>query len=223
IPKNKLIAFPSIASTAYQYKYAVGHSIYSTYMFHNTGVSSETGLYEFHSNQSKGDTTSPSYPQDLALSKPVTQKYFGGFQNSFSYKGFRLDVLVQFVKQLGHNYYYSGGFSQPGAFNYNQPVSVLSRWQKAGDISTIGKFSTIGNADPNGNLLASDFTICDASFIRIKNVSISYELPAKWDKTIYLRSARVYIQGQNLLTFTKYPGLDPESQGLALPPLRMIT
>jgi TonB-linked SusC/RagA family outer membrane protein len=223
IPRNKLVSFPGIASTSYQYRYAVGRSLASYYAYHSTGVNSSNGQYQFYSAQNKGDTTAPSYPQDLVLSKPITQQYYGGLLNSFTYKGLKLDIFLQFVKQMGRNYYGSGGFQLPGTFNYNQPTTVMSRWQKPGDVTNIGEFSAYRHADPHGVLGASDFIFSDASFIRLKNISLSYELPAQWKKKAFLQNARVYLQAQNLFTITKYPGLDPETQGLNLPPLRMIT
>ena len=69
----------------------------------------------------------------------------------------------------------------------------------------------------------SDYLISDASFIRLKNLALSYSFPRKWQQKAKLQAARIYLQAQNLFTITSYRGLDPETQGLSLPPLRMIT
>jgi len=69
----------------------------------------------------------------------------------------------------------------------------------------------------------SDGLITDGSFIRVKNISLSYQLPGSWKQKAHLQNARLYLQCQNLFTITNYKGLDPETPGLNLPPLRMIT
>lgn len=222
IPTNKLISYPGIANSSYKYTYAVGHSLFSKFVFDYAGVNPQTGIYQYYSTTYKNDTSRPLNPSDKFFSKPVTQQFYGGFQNSFTYKGFQLDVLIQFVKQLGLNY--ANSFtSKPGTFNFNQPNFVLGRWQQSGDITGIGKFSTIHAQDPASDLPSSTYAITDASFIRLKNIALSYQLPTAWQKKLHLQNARIYVQCQNLFTWTKYLGLDPETQGLNLPPMRVIT
>lgn len=221
IPRNRLLSFANIQNSSYYYVYSVGHSIYSSYSFPYKGVNPENGQYTYYSATYKSDTINPKYPTDMAPSKPITQNYYGGFSNRLSYKRFQLDIFLQFVKQLGYNYLYY--FKRPGTVNFNQPVAVLSRWRKPGDVTNIGRFSTKGGADPYSDLSASEDVISDASFVRLKNVALSYQLPALWRSSAKVQNARVYLQAQNLFTFTKYPGLDPEIAGLSLPPMRMIT
>jgi hypothetical protein len=73
------------------------------------------------------------------------------------------------------------------------------------------------------NMLSSDHIVSDASFVRLKNLALSYTIPSQLQRKAHLKNARVYLQAQNLLTITKYKGLDPETQGKSLPPLRIIT
>jgi hypothetical protein len=221
LPKNKLIAYPGIENSSYNNLYAVGKSLFIKYVYHYTGVNPETGIYTFQTTNADGNPTAPG---DFVISQPVTQKYFGGFQNTFQYKGFQLDVFFQFVKQLGYNYI-STLNNFPGFNNQNQPAVVLGRWQAAGDKTNIQQFtSTFGTAgNAYANLQLSDAAIADASFVRLKNLSLSYEMPSAWKQKMRLKNVKIFVQGQNLLTFTKYVGLDPETQGLNLPPLRIIT
>jgi hypothetical protein len=212
IPSNKLVSYPDIANTPYEYTYVVGKSLFIKEMYHYTGISSQTGLYTFETKNANGQ---PSYPQDILVTKPVTQQYYGGFQNSVTYRGFKLDVFFQFVKQLGSNYLVN--FPAPGIVNQDQPAFVL----KHPNLFTTSYGSNAGTA--YGYLQQSDAIISDASFIRLKNIALSYQLPAEWQKRMHLQMARLYLQIQNLLTITHYQGLDPETGGLNLPPLRMIT
>ncbi len=224
IPQNKLLAFPNIENSGYQNTYAVGQSLFIHYVYHSTGVDPQTGLYSFSTKS--GQDWSPTPITDYIISKPVTQSFYGGFQNSFTYKGFQLSFLFQFVKQIGFSYFGGAGIQMPGAFNTNQPTSVLSHWQSPGDIASYGKYTTQYDsvAQSFSNFQRSDGVIVNASFIRLKNLALSYELPAKWKKAAHLQMVKFYIQAQNLFTITNYQGLDPETQGgLTLPPLKMFT
>jgi TonB-linked SusC/RagA family outer membrane protein len=222
LPQNKLLAFPNIENTSYNTTYTVGKSIFIHYVYHYTGVDPQTGVYTFASKDGSGI---PSYPQDLTVSKPTTRSAFGGFNNNFSYKGFQLDILIQFVKQLGYSYLTSSFL--PGTFNNNLPNFVLNAWRQPGDNTNVQKFTESYSspaARAFGNLESSDAAISDASFIRLKNLAFSYTLPFSWIKKASIQNLKVYLQAQNLFTITSYKGLDPETESsYALPPIRMIT
>ena len=88
--------------------------------------------------------------------------------------------------------------------SYNQSRRLLDRWKNPGDVTDIPRHGVYTEFD--SRLLE------DASFLRLKNVMIGYSLPDNLLKrTGFLRGIRIYVQGQNLLTFTKFSGLDPES------------
>jgi hypothetical protein len=224
IPQNKLVSFPDLANSTYANLLMVGQSINVRKVLHYIGVDPATGRYYFNS---KTDPFNPKYPDDYTLMINIDPKYYGGFQNTFTYKQFELDFLFQFVKQIGYNdATFWNGNRTPGSFyegSSNQPVSVLTRWQAPGDISHISKFSAENNS--LSPIVSSDYRHTDASFIRLKNVSFSYSLPNTWLKKVHLNKCRVYIHGQNLMTITKYKGLDPENKSIltpVLPPLRVI-
>ena len=219
LPSNKLVAFPGLSAfPGYENVYVVGKSLFIKKVYHFTGVNPQTGLYSFATKNANG---TPSTPQDQVVSKPITQKFYGGILNSFSYKGFQLDVFIQYVSQLGYNYQYSMS-TPPGYYNNNQPTAVLGRWTSAGDLTAIQRFTT-SDYNSYGTLLQSDRVITSASFLRLKNLALSYTLPGNWKGRLHLQNARIYLQCQNLFTITHYPGLDPETAGLVLPPLRMVT
>jgi TonB-linked SusC/RagA family outer membrane protein len=218
IPENKLIAFPNLASSTYANALSIGQPVNAIKTFHSAGVNPSTGLYQYLNN--KGDVTSSPTTVDRTAIVNISPKFYGGFQNNLQYKGIELGFLFQFVKQLGSNYSFTNGTKFPGQFaaaSSNQPVNVLDRWQNPGEISSIAKFTT----NSNGYRI-SDFSYTDASFIRLKNVSLSWQFPGKWLEKKYLKSCRLYAQGQNLLTLTNWKGLDPEIQNVStLPPLRI--
>ncbi|MDR3714168.1 MAG: SusC/RagA family TonB-linked outer membrane protein [Puia sp.] len=224
VPRNKLVDFPNLASSTYTYL-VVGQSLNVQHLYHYLGVDPATGQYQFA--DSKGSPTfSPSYPSDATVLLNPSPKFYGGLQNTLTYKGFQIDFLIQFVKQVGPNRSYWNGGTFPGNFyagSSNQPTSVLNRWQKSGDVQPVEEYSTIFNFNIF-NLQGSDFSYTDASYARLRNLALSWQLPGKWVNAARLQNTRIYVQGQNLLTLTSYKGLDPENlSNAALPPLRILT
>ena len=224
IPKNKLVAFPNLANSFFASVLVMGQPILITKAYHLIDVNPTTGIYEF-ADKNGNVTSSPNYSADrTVLIKNSFPTYYGGFQNSFRYKGIELDVLFQFVKQIGPNYLFGNGFG--GFFpNINQPVYVLDRWQKPGDIATHQRYnSNFSLYNQISAALSSDAAYSDASYMRLKNLSVSWQLPERWRQKARLQNCRLYMQGQNLLTITKYKGLDPETKSsTTLPPLRVLT
>lgn len=220
LPRNELISFPNIKNSSFAFDYIVGKPLTVQPSFEYTRVNPETGLYEHRDVNGDGGLT---FEDDLVGNKALAQNFFGGFQNNFRFKGFALDVMIQFVNQTGRNYltYF---YDRPGVAT-NQPAWVMERWQKPGDQAPIQQFTQGFGEASVANLYNnySDNRFGDASFIRLKNVSLSYQFPSGMLKKIDLQQARLYVQGQNLATITNYKGLDPENQSATLPPLRMIT
>lgn len=221
VPRNKLLEFPGLATSSYANIYEIGKPLGLVKALHYTGVDPQTGVYQFEDKSKDGSVTRPT---DLQSLKTIAQDFYGGLNNTFKYKGLQLDVFFQFVKQTGRNY--MSTMSPPGSLG-NQPVYVLDRWQKPGDNKPVQQFTqNAGSAAylayENG-VDYGDFTVGDASFIRLKNVSLSWQVPAKWTAKGGFSACRVYLQGQNLVTITDYKGWDPETQTNSLPPLRMLT
>ncbi len=221
IQRNKLVEFPDFENSEYSNVYQIGKSLHIQRIFNALGVDSETGKYTFEDMNGDGQIT---YGDDLFFSEEITQDYFGGFQNTIRYKNIELDFFFQFKKQTGPSYVKL--FSHPGSSavnSNNQPTVVLDRWQKPGDVTEIQKYTLFMSSSDYQLFRNSNAAIVDASFIRLKNVSLSYTLPRRISEKLNLQNFRVYIQAQNLFTITNYLGLDPESQSLRLPPLRTIT
>jgi TonB-linked SusC/RagA family outer membrane protein len=220
-PRNKLVSYPNIAGSPYAYLYEVGKPLSIQRSIHYTGIDPQTGLYMF--DDLDGDGTISI--QDARPRKSITQDFFGGFQNTFHYRRWDLAVFFQFVKQTGRNHMSNSLRATPGMIG-NQPLAVMDRWQKAGDVATVQKFSqngeTFGSTYDYVNY--GDDVIGDASFIRLKNMYVSYTMPSKWSSRILVQTSKLYLQAQNLLTITSYKGLDPETQSFEhIPPLRVIT
>lgn len=206
-PKNKLVAFPNLNSSTYANQYVLGEPLNIRLVYHYRGIHPETGLYEFQDYNDDGTIRSADDRKKLL---DLTPDYFGGLQNTLTYKNWNLDFLFQFVKQVGPNYL--SYKSMPGlAVNQTQDLLAAPEHFSAGFNTPFYNSYTLYQ---NSNAAYSD-----ASFIRLKNLSLTYKVPI-----VFGWNCKVYIQGQNLLTFTKYKGLDPENySGTRIPPLRVFT
>ena len=221
IPRNKLLEFPNLEKSTFADLFAIGQSINLQKAYPYAGVNSQTGLYEFV-NTNGELTSSPDYSTDRTLFIDLNPKFYGGFVNSINYKGFEFSFLLQFVKQKGTLYRFG---NSPGYEQANQPTYMVNRWRKPGDVVDIQKVSLGGDADDSYNAaFDSNAAFADASFIRLKNASISYSLPENLSRSFFSSYTKLYVQAQNLLTITKFVGTDPETQASnKIPPLRMIT
>jgi len=215
---NKLLSFPGLETSAYRNQYLIGQPTTIQKLFQFTGVDPVTGLYQFTDFNGDGVI---SYEYDRQVVKDFNPDFYGGLQNVFTYKGFQLDFLFQFVKQQNFNFANTQKFA--GHF-INQPVAYLDSWQEAGDNAPYQLYATNANSQATQR---SDFfglssgAVSDASFIRLKNISVAYTLPKSIMPNV---DCRLSLEGQNVLTFTKYQGADPEFvQGGLLPPLKMYS
>jgi len=218
VPKNKLVSYPNIEGSSYVYMYTVGASMFRPKAYHYLGVDAQTGVYMFEDVDGNGNDTDET-DRKLA-SRSLTSHWYGGFQNSITFKGLQLDFFFQFVNKTSR---YSSTFPTPGAL-YNQPIEVMDRWQKPGDIANYQMFTQdFGLAGNKDYYLVSSDRFRNSSFVRLKNLSLSWNAPSQWIHQAKIKSLRLYLQGQNLITLTKYPG-DPEvGASGALPSLRTVT
>lgn len=196
-PKNKLVSFPGIQYSTYARKYIVGEPTSISFRYNYLGKDPTTGYFTFEDyNKDGAITTLDQQPYFIG------QKYFGGFNNTFEFAPIELNFLFQFAKQNGLGYFGTGTAgtlqNQPVFKNdqaYRQPFtqsnSIIS--------SNYSRFTS------------SDGAITDASYISLKNVSVSYNLPigAKVRKAI--TNLNIYALGQNLFTVSRYQGFHPET------------
>jgi TonB-dependent starch-binding outer membrane protein SusC len=123
-----------------------------------------------------------------------------GLTNTFGYKGFDFSFFLHSI--YGNDIFNGTRIYIEGPTDLdNQTTNVLRRWQNPGDITDIPRI---------GDDLKSSRFIENGSFLRIKNVTFGYNLPKNLLQKIYMKSARIYVSGQNLYTFTTYSGMDPE-------------
>ncbi|MFH7018605.1 SusC/RagA family TonB-linked outer membrane protein [Flavobacterium sp. FlaQc-47] len=212
--KTKLLEFPNLTGSTYANTLVIGKPLNIRKVYHYTGVDPNTGIYNFEDINKDGSLTSLD---DKKAIIDLSPQYYGGLQNTLRYKNWNLDFLLQFAKQK--NYSATSYFGIPGS-QTNQLAEIADRWKEPGNTNAYQIFTSGTNSKATtayGNYAESDGPISDTSFIRLKNISISYDIPLKDFK------CRIFFEGQNLLTFTKYNGPDPEFTAVGyLPPLKVF-
>ena len=213
-PRNKLVSFPGLEGSTYANTYVVGYPTSILKVYNYEGIDPETGLFTFTDYNKDGNITSP---EDNKVIEEIGVKCFGGWSNRIEYRQWEFSFLFQFVKQRQKNY--NSAIARPGAM-YNQPKETLNVWSGDNPDGRYMPYSSGTNVQTNWlhmNMTGSTAAIGDASFIRLKNIQLSYRLPINKS----LSNVRFYVQGQNLLTITNYFGVDPEFTLTGfLPPLK---
>ncbi|MVM31858.1 SusC/RagA family TonB-linked outer membrane protein [Spirosoma sp. HMF4905] len=177
------------------------------------GVDPANGDALWYKNTTNADgtldrTTTNTYSQAqrVVVGSPLP-KWTGGITNTFSYKGITLNVLFNGVFGNKINFYGVGRYSSAnGRFEDNQTVNQLAAWTSTNTVTNVPEARLFYN---NGAQSSSRF-ILDGSFVRLRTVTLSYNLPKTLISKAKLTNVRLFVTGQNLLTFTSYAGWDPE-------------
>ncbi len=188
----------------------VGRPLQPQYTTEYAGVNPATGrpmFYDFAGNI----TYTPLNPRDLRYLGTEQPKFYGGFNNTINYKGLTLDLLFQY--DYGRRSFNSqtSFLAELAGRNFNALRDPYERrWLKAGDITDVPR-TINGNVETRGvSSLSGSRTLEDASYLRLKQLTLGYDIPGSLAKRIRASNARVYVQAQNLLTFTNWSSYDPE-------------
>lgn len=215
IPKNTLVEFPNLEGSTYSNQYVVGYPVTIAKVYQYEGIDPVTGLFRFKDFNGDGKINSPD---DSKAIEKLGVQFFGGWSNNLRFGNWSASFLWQFVKQ--RNWNYNRLMPMPGILN-NQPVEALNVWSPSNPDGEYMPYSAGYNSQKlslHGFFQNSTAAVSDASFIRLKNVQLSYKIPVK---EMGIKEAMIYFQGQNLLTITKYFGMDPEFYLVGfLPPLK---
>jgi TonB-linked SusC/RagA family outer membrane protein len=200
-----------------------GYPINVFYGFVQDGIFQTQAAVDNHAVQVQGTSTSNSTSagdvrfKDLNNDGLITDAdrtfignpnpdFTASLNNTISYGDFSLSVYLQGV--YGNDVFNANRlYNEAMSITTNQSTAVLGRWTGPGTSNSMPR-AIYG--DPNNNNRASSRYIEDGSYMRIKNVTLSYKIPTDFMKMKLFDYAKVYLSGQNLLTFTKYKGFDPE-------------
>ncbi|MDF1549661.1 MAG: SusC/RagA family TonB-linked outer membrane protein [Bacteroidales bacterium] len=216
--KNEVLElYEDKAYTSGSKRIEVGYDMDSWYQRIWYGVDPGTGLplYEQEIEDADGNISKELVNSHAEATlqhtdKKGTPSYIGGIINQVRVYDFTLSANLSFVQ--GIYLYHSDRelFDSDGSyatFNHMNLASGWSRWEKPGDIATHPKPQN-GGVDANKN---STRYLEDASYLRLRNVTLSYQLPKRILNYAKISGASVYLSGDNLLTFTKWSGVDPET------------
>ncbi len=185
-------------------KLVVGHDAGEFYINRYAGVNPANGDALWYTKD--GELTNELKDSDkVMIGKSQYAPWQGGFGTSLGWKGLSLSAQFSWVGDrwmINNDRYFN---ESNGRFaSYNQSARLLERWKNPGDVTDIPRHGVYTEFD--SRLLE------DASFLRLKNLQLGYSLPKQLlGRTNVITGARLYLQAQNLLTWTKFSGLDPES------------
>jgi TonB-dependent starch-binding outer membrane protein SusC len=215
--RNRLEEFPGLASSSYSSRYRIGQPLNLLLGYEGLGVDPATGLYVFRDVNNDGKLSSADY----TVGGTTDPAFYGGINNQFAFRNWTFSIHLQFVKAKNYHQIYRN-INVPGNMN-NVPVDLLNHWRKPGDRAPYQLVSAAFGSpafSAAGYLLNSSTALTDASFIRGKNLSLSYDLPTAGKRF----RARLFLEAQNLFVITGYQGADPEVGNYqSLPPLKVIT
>ncbi len=190
---------------------SIGKPINSLYLVDYAGVNPQNGNATYY-KRDKSSTETFSV-NDKVIKGTSDAPWFGGISTTFSWKGLDLSAQVAFFL---NRYMYNNdrnNLTNPDYLLDNMTTDVLREWRQAGDITDVPRPTSSG-----GNSYQAQTTrfLEDASFWRLRNVTLGYTLPTTLLSKTGLRSARVFVQGQNWWTATKFRSFDPEMTGVSL-------
>ncbi len=180
-----------------------GRSLGTLYGYVWGGVDPETGNGYYVTKD--GESTFNPDPEDRTVIGNANPDFFYGVNNTVTYKGLGLTVFLEGTygnDMLNATRIESEGMTDPK----NQLLAVTKRWRAAGDVTDIPKASW---ADTDNSRISTRF-IEDASYLRVKTISLSYQFPKALIQKAGIASLKVYATGENLFTLTDYSGFDPE-------------
>jgi hypothetical protein len=181
-----------------------GQPIGIFYSFRSLGVDPSTGDIVYADTNFDGEITS----EDRTVVGNPHPDFIFGLTNSFSYKGFDLSVFLQ--GSYGNDVFHGSRlFLESLQGGDNQLAAITRRWQQPGDVTDIPRATNDPVKAAQNKRVSSRF-IEDGSYMRIKNLTIGYNLDRNaLNKTLFT-DIRLYVSAQNLFSFTNYTGLDPE-------------
>lgn len=181
----------------YVVRNAPGHPLGAFWGYVSEGVDPETGDLIYKDVNGDGVVTS----SDRTYIGDPNPDFTFGLTNTFSWKGFSLSILIQ--GSYGNDIYNVSRMESEGMFNSNnQSTGVLRRWRIPGQITDVPR---VGFNQQN-----STYYLEDGSYLRVKDISLSYDVPRNICKKIYLQRLTPYVSVTNLITWTGYSGRDPE-------------
>lgn len=210
-PKEGIIAGTGITQ--------VGYPINSYFLVEYVGVNPQNGNSQYR--KITGEVTETYDPNDKVILGTSDAPYFGGINNTFSFRGFEVSAFFSYL--FGNKVYNNdiANVEDPSYYFDSISESLKTEWRSPGDITMIPR------ADQEMQRNTTRF-LEEGKFLRLRNAMVSYSFPKAMVNRLKLANLRMFVQGQNLLTFSKFRGFDPELAagsltGAQYPALRTVT
>ena len=220
IPHNELTKYKDLDKSSDSRWYVIGHSLDVIRGYNFLGIDNQNGMPMFEDLNNDGKIDNSNDYKILGNRDP---KFYGGWNNTFTYKGFTLDV----------NFYFRHKPMQTGyLWRYMYPIGIGENvtkemaenyWTTPGQDAEYPALAS-SSASPvyrqfRNYLSYSSRAYSKASYLRLRDVTLSYNFPAKWLSVMNMSALRMYVQGKNLFTITKYDSFDPETGDGGVPSL----
>lgn len=212
--KNEIVSIPTDVMWSGTKKWVKGGSIYDFWMYEWAGVDPETGDAQWYMTDTEtgervkttnyGSLTS----QDKVKVGNALPKVSGGFQSDLTWRD--LSLSMAFAYSIGNKIYNRDKASLMGVSGANGSTmskDLLNRWTPENTQTDVPRLEYDQTSYFTS---ASTRWLVDGSYLRLKTVTLNYNLPKKWIQPAMLKDVSIYVQGENLLTFSKQQGLDPE-------------
>ena len=223
--RNEILKLPVKEKINGLHKWEVGKSVYEFYMPEWAGVNPTNGdgnfWQEVYDINEQGQFITGANGEKIPVGKVKTRNYsnatryyqgsalpkvFGGFTNNFFYKGFDLSVFLYYsIGGLAYDSDYAT-LMHSGNIGINWSEDILNRWTPENRYTDVPRVTTASN---EWNSTSSRF-LYDASYLRVKNVTLGYTLPETFAKKCHIDKLRIFVRGDNLFTWSKHKGMDPE-------------
>lgn len=212
--KNEIVSIPTDVMWSGTKKWVKGGSLYDFWMYEWAGVDPETGDAQWYMTDTEtgervkttnyGSLTS----QDKVKVGNALPKVSGGFQSDLTWRD--LSLSMTFAYSIGNKIYNRDKASLMGVSGANGSTmskDLLNRWTPENTQTDVPRLEYDQTSYFTS---ASTRWLIDGSYLRLKTVTLNYNLPKKWIQPAMLKDVSIYVQGENLLTFSKQQGLDPE-------------
>lgn len=212
--KNEIVSIPTDVMWSGTKKWVKGGSLYDFWMYEWAGVDPETGDAQWYMTDTEtgervkttnyGSLTS----QDKVKVGNALPKVSGGFQSDLTWRD--LSLSMTFAYSIGNKIYNRDKASLMGVSGANGSTmskDLLNRWTPENTQTDVPRLEYDQTSYFTS---ASTRWLVDGSYLRLKTVTLNYNLPKKWIQPAMLKDVSIYVQGENLLTFSKQQGLDPE-------------
>lgn len=212
--KNEIVSIPTDVMWSGTKKWVKGGSLYDFWMYEWAGVNPETGDAQWYMTDTEtgervkttnyGSLTS----QDKVKVGNALPKVSGGFQSDLTWRD--LSLSMAFAYSIGNKIYNRDKASLMGVSGANGSTmskDLLNRWTPENTQTDVPRLEYDQTSYFTS---ASTRWLVDGSYLRLKTVTLNYNLPKKWIQPAMLKDVSIYVQGENLLTFSKQQGLDPE-------------